>query len=402
MNNQSLKPGWKKVRFGDVVHQIKDRVTNLETCGLTEYTRGEHFEPGNLRLIGRSKLGDGQHGSAFHMRFRKGDIVYVSRNPQLRKVAVTDYDGICANTTYVCRADNKNLLHELLPFIMQTEDFVEYTIRHKRGSTNFYLNWSDIAPYEFALPPLEEQKRISNILWAAEKVLQNIEFNITRITTLRSAAISEFTNCGIRNSQYTETLVGKIPIGWMLVPIGRVLDSCEYGLSSQVHDEGDYQIFRMMNIEDGRIVANDMKHVRLSKDGFKKYRVLPGDILFNRTNSDELVGKLGIFDLPGDYVFASYLIRLKVKRTEVIPEYLNYFMNSREGQRRIRSYATKGVSQTNINATNLQKVLFPLPPLYEQHEIVEILSYIDRAKRDILLHRDNQKIQNNNMLSILL
>ena len=155
MSEQPLKTGWQMVRFGDVVRQIKDRV-DVETCGLTEYVRGEHFEPGNLRLIGRSQLGDGQHGSAFHMRIRKGDVLYVSRNPHLRKVAVADFDGICANTTYVCRADGENLLHELLPFIMQTEAFVEYTISHKRGSTNFYLNWSDIAPYEFPLPPLAE------------------------------------------------------------------------------------------------------------------------------------------------------------------------------------------------------------------------------------------------------
>ena len=58
----ALKSGWKTVRFGDVVHQIKDRVRDLESCSLTEYVRGEHFDPGNLRLIGRSKLGDGLHG----------------------------------------------------------------------------------------------------------------------------------------------------------------------------------------------------------------------------------------------------------------------------------------------------------------------------------------------------
>ena len=89
----NLKPGWRLVRFGDVVHQIKDRV-DWKSSGLTEYIRGEHFEPGSLRLIGRSQLGDGQHGPSFNMRFREGDVLYVSRNPQLRKAAIADIKGI--------------------------------------------------------------------------------------------------------------------------------------------------------------------------------------------------------------------------------------------------------------------------------------------------------------------
>ena len=165
---------WTKVAFGDVVDQIKNRVPNVNACGLIEYIRGEHFEPGNLSLIGRSRLGDGKHGSAFCMRFQPGDVLYVSRNPQLRKAAVTDFEGICANTTYVCRANEQYFLQALLPFIMQTESFVEYTIRNKRGSTNFYLNWSDIAGYEFTLPPLEEQRRIAEVLQAAENLKERM------------------------------------------------------------------------------------------------------------------------------------------------------------------------------------------------------------------------------------
>ena len=182
---------WPKVTFGDVVNYIKDRVPDINICGLTEYIRGEHFEPGNLRLIDRSKLGDGKHGSAFCMRFQPGDVLYVSRNPQLRKAAVADFEGICANTTYVCRANEEYLLQELLPFIMQTESFVEYTIRHKRGSTNFYLNWSDIAEYEFALPPLEEQRRITEVLQAWTAVEDRYRSFLAAASVCKAAVLDE-------------------------------------------------------------------------------------------------------------------------------------------------------------------------------------------------------------------
>ena len=91
----------------------------------------------------------------------------------------------------------------------------------------------------------------------------------------------------------------------------------------------------MMNIEDGVIVENDMKFIDLSPDEFENYRVLPGDVLFNRTNSIDLVGKVGIYRLKGEHVFASDLIRLRANRKLIHPEYLNYYLNSRFGQHQI-------------------------------------------------------------------
>ena len=192
MSNLAQHSDWPIVSFGDVVTHIKDRVQDVMECGLQEYIRGEHFEPANLRLIGRSTLGDGKHGSAFCMRFRPRDVLYVSRNPQLRKVAIAEFEGICANTTYVCRAKEEYLLQDLLPFVMQTESFVEYTIRNKRGSTNFYLNWSDIAGYEFALPPLDEQQRIAELLQANERTLASLDLLAAKLDQARFAHLNHF------------------------------------------------------------------------------------------------------------------------------------------------------------------------------------------------------------------
>lgn len=184
-NNRGLKPGWRIVKFGDVVSQVKDRVPDAMTSGHTHYVRGEDFVPGQIKLGSKSLLGDGQHGPAFHMQFKKGDVLYVSRNPRLRKAAVADFDGICANTTYVCRSDTSKLLQELLPFIMQTESFSEYAKRHQRGSTNFYVNWSDIDPYEFALPPMEEQRRTLALLTAGLSTIDELRNAIVELPILR-------------------------------------------------------------------------------------------------------------------------------------------------------------------------------------------------------------------------
>jgi restriction endonuclease S subunit len=347
-------------------------------------------------------IGDGYLGPAFHRKFVSGQVLYGSRRTYLRKVAVAEFDGVCANTTFVLDAKEDVLLQELLPFIMQTEGFTQHSILHSKGSVNPYVNWKDIACYEFPLPPLDEQRRIADILWAADAAVTRFEDALQQMATLKCSALAEWTIRGLKDGHRRQTRIGNIPSHWKLAKVGELLEACQYGLSIRAENDGQYPILRMMNIEDGLIVPNDLRYVNLPDAGFADFRVEPGDILFNRTNSADLVGKVGIFFLEGDYVFASYLVRLRVKRSLVSPEYLNYYLNSPLGQRRILSYATPGVSQTNINANNLQKVLVPLPPRDEQEAIAANLRQIDASKKAILHQLERLRELKSRLLSKLL
>ena len=114
-----------------------------------------------------------------------------------------------------------------------------------------------------------------------------------------------------------------------------------------------------------------MKFADIDRAEFEKYKLQPGDVLFNRTNSFELVGKTGIFDLLGDYCFASYLVRVLLNKKVMLPEFLNYFMNSERFQDSVKKKASKSINQANINATILsnESVRFP-ESLKEQKTIV--------------------------------
>ena len=394
-------PTWRIVRFGDVVRNVKVDV-DPETSGLERYIAGEHMETDNLHIRQLGTIGDGYLGPAFHRKFVSGQVLYGSRRTYLRKVAVAEFDGVCANTTFVLDAKEDVLLQELLPFIMQTEGFTQHSILHSKGSVNPYVNWKDIACYEFPLPPLDEQRRIADILWAADAAVTRFEDALQQMATLKCSALAEWTIRGLKDGHRRQTRIGNIPSHWKLAKVGELLEACQYGLSIRAENDGQYPILRMMNIEDGLIVPNDLRYVNLPDAGFADFRVEPGDILFNRTNSADLVGKVGIFFLEGDYVFASYLVRLRVKRSLVSPEYLNYYLNSPLGQRRILSYATPGVSQTNINANNLQKVLVPLPPRDEQEAIAANLRQIDASKKAILHQLERLRELKSRLLSKLL
>ena len=166
---KQAKSGWTNVAFGDAVRQVKDKVDPEET-GLERYVAGDHMDTDDLRIRRWGQIGDGYLGPAFHMRFKPGHVLYGSRRTYLRKIAVAHFEGITANTTYVLEsADHSVLLPRLLPFIMQTEAFAQYSIRESKGSVNPYVNFSDLASFELALPPIQQQTRLVEMLGAAEQ-----------------------------------------------------------------------------------------------------------------------------------------------------------------------------------------------------------------------------------------
>ncbi len=170
MNNsmRAFRADWRRVKFGDVVRQVKDKV-EPETSGLERYVAGDHMGTDDLRIRRWGEIGSGYLGPAFHMRFRPGQVLYGSRRTYLRKVAIADFTGICANTTFVIETrDASVLLPEYLPFVMQTEAFHAHSIKQSKGSVNPYINFTDLNWFEFVLPPADEQLRRVHLLTAVE------------------------------------------------------------------------------------------------------------------------------------------------------------------------------------------------------------------------------------------
>jgi type I restriction enzyme, S subunit len=151
----------------------------------------------------------------------------------------------------------------------------------------------------------------------------------------------------------------------------------QYGLSERADRIGQYPMLRMNNLIDSRVSTADLKFIDLDDETFRKFRLVSGDILFNRTNSLELVGKTSIFNVEDDFVFASYLIRVVTDTVSLLPDYLNYYLNFESTQIRLKALATRGVSQSNISATKLKAFEVSLPPVPEQQDIATLLVDLD-------------------------
>lgn len=163
------KKSWKHVALGEVTAASKERI-DPESGEVSRYIAGEHMDTDDLKIHRWGELGDGYLGPAFHRRFRPGQVLYGSRRTYLRKVAVAEFDGVTANTTFVVETkDDSVLLQAFLPFIMTSAPFHSFAIQESKGSVNPYVNWSDIERFEFDLPSLEEQQRLAGLLWAIER-----------------------------------------------------------------------------------------------------------------------------------------------------------------------------------------------------------------------------------------
>jgi type I restriction enzyme S subunit len=180
-----------------------------------------------------------------------------------------------------------------------------------------------------------------------------------------------------------------LPASYHVGSIGDAASIIQYGTSQRagaVDGDGVIPVLRMGNIQDGRLEITDLKFIDVDRE-IQGLLLEDGDLLFNRTNSPELVGKSAVYRGDTPTTFASYLIRVRLDPTVADPEFVNYWLNSAWGGAWARLAKTDGVSQSNINGSKLALMPLPLPPVEEQRLIVErarrLLAAANRVERQL-------------------
>lgn len=233
------------------------------------------------------------------------------------------------------------------------------------GTTFKELSTTALKRFDIAVPPISVQQQIVEKLDALKQMQE--------LNKKKSEKANELFNSLIKS-----VYVSKIG---QRKKINEIVNFLQYGLSRSMNSNSKgCPIFRINSIKNGEISDEGFKHVEVTDEEFKKYKVDYNDILFNRTNSYELVGKTGIFKLTGRFVFASYLIRIKTK-DEIVSDYLNYFLNSPTGQAEIKKRAKRAVSQANVNAKELGTIQIFVPNKSIQEKAVNQLDSIKQYQQ---------------------
>ena len=190
-DNRALPEGWRWVRFGDVVRQVKETVKDPESEGMTRIVGLEHLDSESLPLRRWHELDDLPDGTSFTRTFRAGQVLFGKRRAYQRKVAVPTFNGVCSGDILVFEPVTSELLPEFLPYIVQSDGFFDHALGTSAGSLSPRTKWQELAKYEFALPPAKHQGSIVEVLECASQAAHEAAQVRTALASLRDALIDD-------------------------------------------------------------------------------------------------------------------------------------------------------------------------------------------------------------------
>lgn len=313
MNDITIdKTGWKKWRFDEVCRQVNTSSKDPVADGLDHVIGLEHIEPGNLHITKWDTL---EKETTFTRKFVKGQVLFGRRRAYQRKVAYAEFDGICSGDILVFEAIEENLLPELLPFLIQSDGFFEKALATSAGSLSPRTKFKELADYEFLLPPKSEQKRLAELLWAADEMIEKEKKEKQKLEFFRKSKLKDIfksTNIHIRLKDLPFEEINGL---WKT-------------------DEEDYInvcVIRSTEFSDyGTICFDKLEPMPVKRSQYKTRKLFPGDIILERSGGgpDQPVGRVCWFEREdGDYSFSNFTSCIRVQDNDIImSKFLFYFL----------------------------------------------------------------------------
>ena len=228
---------------------------------------------------------------------------------------------------------------------------------------------TDLKKLKILVFPIDEQRHIVDMLDRAKKVMVLRQQELQKLDDLIKARFVEMFGAYPLN-----------PMGWKKGTIRDVVADVRYGSSRPAVDGGKYPYLRMNNITyGGELDLSDVKRIDVPENELEKCTVRRGDVLFNRTNSKELVGKTCVYDRDEMMVLAGFVIRVRVNDL-VLPEFLSAFLNTDFSKRTLLGMCKAAIGQANINAQEMQSIGICIPPIELQKEFVQFKNQTDKSK----------------------
>jgi type I restriction enzyme, S subunit len=342
----SLKPGWQVWRFDQIAINVAERVEPDDVD--TEYYVGlEHLDSDSLKI---RRWGKPSEVEATKLRFCKGDIIFGRRRAYQRKLGVAEFDGICSAHAMVLRPRTEVVLPEFLPFFMQSDLFMNRALEISVGSLSPTINWRTLAEQEFALPPLEEQRRLAEVLWASLDVVEKNKLAVNTANTCLEA---------IREHLFAEHRTNRITLG-------RVLKTIEAGKSllggNKPPSMNEYAVLKVSAVGANSFRPEESKTLVDQKTFLPEYSVKSGDLLVTRANTPDLVGMTCYVeqDYP-NLMLCDKTLRL-VPKDNIAPKLLWEALWTRGIRQQIKSVATgTGAAMKNISQAKLKSIEIQLP-----------------------------------------
>ena len=350
-------------RFDQMAVQVKDKV-EPEEADVDRYVGLEHIDPESLKI---RRWGEPSDVESSKILFRSGDIIFGKRRAYQRKLAVADFDGICSAHAMVLRPKIDVVLEEFLPFFMQSDIFMDRAVKISVGGLSPTINWRDLAKEEFALPPLEEQRRIVEVLQAVRASGETqFQLNDTLVQLTKSLIVQ------VEQSQASKSVLLK--------------DMCSiqngFAFKSRDFVESGIPLISIKTIQTGSIVlekVTDFLPTQFERE-YSDFVIRENDILM--ALSGATTGKSGIYESSEPAFLNQRVARFSnVMEDRVHPVYLRCLLGILEPT--ILRLAS-GSAQPNISTKEIGALSVSLPSMDDQFRIANTITQIEQLEKSIV------------------
>ncbi|WP_185210837.1 restriction endonuclease subunit S [Sphingobacterium mizutaii] len=309
---------------------------------------------------------------------------------------------------YVVFSCQNELLPDYLFKLFKTSRFNKIINERTTGSVRQNLTFDVLKTFDIPLPTINQQEKLLNSYYqktekaseqdklAVDKekeiesfLLDTLGVKIEKPIKRKGISFIKFSKIERWAADYlfnAQSISGITKANFPALRVKSFLKSYQYGLSLKASEiPNGIPMLRMNNVNNSELDIEDLKYIVLNEEEKKNVILNKGDLLFNRTNSKELVGKTAVFELDQEFTFASYLIRLKLDTKKVNVHFINYLFNSQIGRTQIDLVSRQVSGQANVNAQELQEFIFPIPDLAIQNKIVGEISKLKEEVNSLRL-----------------
>lgn len=369
------KSSWKHVSFGDVVRNVNVTLRDPDAAGIDRVIAMEHLDPGELKI---QRWGSIEDGTTFTRRVKPGQTLFGKRRAYQRKVAYAEFDAICSGDILTFEADDTQLLPQFLPFLVQSSAFFDHALGTSAGSLSPRTNWRDLATYEFGLPPLDEQKRIAELLWAIERHKQSVtgieepllacQVPLMVIEAAASVTVNDVVKIArsgatpLRSEKFFYN--GLIP--WL--KSGEVVGDAIATAEESISDSG---------------LANSAA-----------WLVPSGAVVVAMYGDGKTRGQVGRLAAP--MATNQAVLAIVADEEKADPEFLYYWLRSRQAELRNKG---AGAAQRNLSKALVTSEPFPEISVSDQREAVRQVIELERARDRITAEAERLSVLSSSLLA---
>jgi restriction endonuclease S subunit len=397
MTTDKLPNGWTRVKFRDIAASITDRVDDPSAAGVDRYVGLEHLDPDSTLI---RRWGSPSEVESTKLRFYPGDVVYGRRRAYQRKLGVADFEGICSAHALVLRARPEVCVAEFLPYFLQSDAFHRRALDISVGSLSPTINWKTLAVQEFALPPINAQLKIVEVLTSVDQSVDAQRVVRAQLEPLKRAALTS----ALGGGRSVKALAwGTIATAANVQLLG---DLCTITRGSSPRPKGNPAYFARGSTANHWIMISDVTRSKVGKvltdtaefltdEGVTKSRkVSPGSLLLTNCATVGVPVFSGVHGCihDGFLLFEDLSPELNVDFLYRLFEFLTPWF---------RSSAQTG-TQANLNTQILRRLEVPVLPLDDQAEIVNRLDRIDEMSESVDGSLDSLKAMRSALLDSML